>query len=201
MRTTILLLIFILLGCQERQVRPVLIDGQISADEWQDAQKIALDDRNEMYLKSDQFYYYIALKSSMEKPIYYDLFFEISGKLVNVHASSQLGDRVLPDTSWSDREPKTRWGFNQGWIANTVKFDREKLRQLRAEGVEGDLFQQTLLPYDGMEFQFSKEEWQLGNALVRVEVRGMTSREDFKEGIFPENSQRKDTAQWYRLSW
>ncbi len=201
MRPIILLLFVMLFGCQESQVRPILTDGKISAEEWQDAQKIVLDDRNDMYLKSDQFYYYIALKSSMEKPIYYDMFFEISGELVNVHASSQLGDRVLPDTSWTDQEPKTRWGFNQGWVANTVKFDREKLRQLRAEGVEGDLFQQTLLPYDGMEFQFSKEAWQLENALVRVEVRGMTSREDFKEGIFPADSKRKDTANWHQLSW
>lgn len=201
MRPIILLLLFVLLGCQEPQVRPVLTDGKITADEWQDAQKIALDDLNTMYLKSDQFYYYIALKSGMEKPIYYDLFFEISGKLVNVHASSQLGDRVLPDTSWTDREPKTRWGFNQGWVANTIKFDREKFRQLRAEGVEGDLFQQTLVPYDGMEFQFSKEAWQLESALMRVEVRGMTAREDFKEGIFPASSKRKDTTHWHQLSW
>lgn len=178
-----------------------MVDGQIGIDEWKDAKNIAIDVANSLLMKEDQQYYYLAVKSNLTKPLYVDLFFQIRDSLINVHASSQSGQRYLPDTNWTDSEPVTNWGYNKGWVANDVKFDSKKIENLRAAGYKGDIYTQSFIPYNGMEFQFDKHLWNLEKCLLRVEIRNMTESVSFKTVAFPLDSERKNISKWYLLKW
>ncbi len=178
-----------------------MIDGRIETSEWEDAAAISIDPENVLLIKEDRFYYYMALKSELPKPLYVDMFFQLGDSVINIHASTQLGDRTLRDTSWTDSEPETRWGHNRDWIANTVKFDAHTIAKLRQENFQGNIYANTYMPYDGMEFQFSKRSWPLDKSLVRIEIRNMTGSDGFESVIFPASSQRKQSSGWYTLDW
>jgi hypothetical protein len=100
-------------------VRPVLIDGQINTSEWADAQSYDIDDANLLFIKEDEYYYYIAVKSKLAKPLYIDMYINIGDSLFNIHSFSQLGDRALVDSLWTDSSPEIDWGLNKFWSSLT----------------------------------------------------------------------------------
>ena len=106
-----------------------------------------------------------------------------SNELYDLHASMQIGERLLTGNAWTDREPAWRWGNHVGWIANEAKYDSTKDRSLPDK--------EKGFPYEGKEFhllrsRFTGKQWRL-----RVEVRG--SSEDI---AFPADSERMNTARW-----
>ena len=184
----------------QKDHRPILVDGKIESLEWRGSQTISLNPKSELLLKDDDQYYYLAIKCDLPKPFYVDLFVSKNDSTMNFHASSQLGDRVLPpDSDWTDEIPETKWWYNNGWIANTVHFDRAKMAELRASGFEGNEYVESLIGYDGFEFQFDKKIWQLSNTMTRLEIRSMVEHEGFEDLYFPHNSNRYDTTTWHRL--
>ena len=191
----------LLQGCSGDLSRPVMIDGQISTTEWADAHVVTLDSLNSIYSKSDEYYYYVAVKSKLTKPLYVDVFIQKASGLLNIHASSQLGARSLPDSTWTDTEPPTLWGYTVGWTANTVRFDRKKMQLARDSMPEVNPYSSSYIAYDGMEFQFSKKHFDLNNALWRIEIRNMIGPEGFQPVIFPVNSTRKQTINWTTLNF
>lgn len=197
----ILLVCMCILSCSDKSTKPIMADGQIDTKEWQDSKSIAVDGENTIYYKSDSRYYYLAVKSQLPKPLYVDLFISEAGAVKNIHASSQLGERILTDTIWTDYEPKTKWGYTNGWIANTVKFDRVKMRQIQAEDPTKNPYESAFIPYDGIEFQFSKELFNFNEARFRCEIRNMIGPEGFETVVFPKNSKRKQTDTWATLNF
>ncbi|MEC7755036.1 MAG: hypothetical protein VYB44_13490 [Bacteroidota bacterium] len=191
----------LLQGCSGDLSRPVMIDGQISTTEWADAHVVTLDSLNSIYSKSDEYYYYVAVKSKLTKPLYVDVFIQQASGLLNIHASSQLGARPLPDSTWTDTEPPTPWGYTVGWTANTLRFDRKKMQLARDSMPEVNPYSSSYIAYDGMEFQFSKKHFDLNNALWRIEIRNMIGPEGFQPVIFPANSTRKQTINWTTLNF
>ncbi len=198
MRNILFILCFsiTIISCEQNTIRPILPDGKIKDEEWSDAKVIAIDSENILYVKHDSFYYYLAVKSDLPKPLYVDLFIKIQNSIYNIHASAQLGDRVLTDTLWTDTSPITLWGQNQKWVANTVKFDRSKMRDLKENGFKDNIYKATHLPYDGIEFQFDKGKWNLKKAKFRIEIRSMIGPEGFKDKVFPSGSKRKSSEKW-----
>jgi len=180
-------------------IRPILIDGQINIEEWEDAHAIVIDSFNMFYIKEDAYYYYLSIKSKLPKPLYIDMFVKTGDTLFNIHASSQLGDRILKDTLWTDILPPTLWGQNKSWIANNVKFDRNKIAKLRSENFQGSISASAFIPYDGFEFQFKKKHWDLKPSKLRIEIRNMIGPEGFIDVVFPSNSIRMNSNDWYRL--
>ncbi|WP_222983870.1 hypothetical protein [Flagellimonas meishanensis] len=180
-------------------VRPILIDGQINRAEWADAQSLDIDDNNVLFLKEDDYYFYMAVKSGLVKPLYIDMFVNIGDSIVNIHASSQLGDRILKDTLWTDSSPETLWGQNKFWTSSIVKFDRKKMEKLRSENFEGNIYSHTTIPYDGFEFQFEKSYWKLKPSKLRIEIRNMIGPEGFKDVVFPKNSERMNSENWFNI--
>ena len=78
---------------------PVLVDGQFTEGEWQDALWVGLEDSISLYLKQNEGHVFIAVKIPFEKLAYIDLFLQKEDKAIyNLHASSQLGQRILPDS-------------------------------------------------------------------------------------------------------
>lgn len=182
--------------------RPVMIDNKFDEGEWTDAKKIPLNDAYDLLYKQDKHYYYLAVKRIDEQPIYVDILLSVDDKTYNIHASQQLGERFLPDTTWTDREPAVRWGIRKGWTASVAIVDRAKVRKLRTEKVDPSAaYMQSLQAYDGYEFQFSKKDWPLDKAKIRVEIKHMFLAKDFKDIIFPANSEQKVLTNWHQMNW
>jgi hypothetical protein len=163
---------------------PILIDGNFGQDEWRGAVVVKATDAIILYFKQFKGHVFIGVKTDTSYPAYVDMFLLArSNELYDLHASMQIGERLLTGNSWTDREPAWRWGNHVGWIANEAKWDSTKDRSLPDK--------EKMFPFEGREFQllrsrFSGEEWRL-----RVEVRGST--EDI---VFPSKSERTNTSGW-----
>ena len=179
----------------------IMVDGFIGKEEWRESKEVFIDSENKILLKEDDTYLYLAIKSKKTKPLYIDMFVSLENSIVNFHASSQLGDRILTDTSWTDAEPETRWGYNKDWVANTVKFDRAKMKELREKNFEGSLMEEACMSYDGMEFQFNKASWPINNKKFRIEIRNMVGPDGFETISYPVGSLRKMPIDWKILQW
>lgn len=188
-------------SCSDKSTQPIMADGQIEEKEWHDSKSIAVDDENTIYYKSDSHYYYLAIKSQLPKPLFVDLFISMGSEVKNIHASTQLDERILTDTIWTDYEPETKWGYTNGWIANTVKFDRIKMRQILAEDSTKNPYESAFIPYDGIEFQFSKEVFDFTSIRLRCEIRNMIGPEGFETVVLPKNSKRKQPNTWSILNF
>ncbi len=184
---------------QTTQTHP-MINGQLETEEWKGSKITPMGKMYDLYLKQDAQYYYIGVKKKTKFPFYVDMFFKIKGELYNIHASAQLGERHLKEKVWDDRTPPTQWGYINHWTANTVLFDRGKMKEQKEGGAKGNLALKTVLPYDGFEFQFAKSHWDLEGAEMRIEMRNMVGIEDFQEVGFPEKSMRRG-GEWYVLKF
>jgi hypothetical protein len=174
-----------------------LLNGRIEANEWTDSQVLKLDHGFEIFIKRDKHYTYLAVKSTSGLPFYVDLFLSFNDSLYNIHASTQLGERKLETANWDDNNPVTHWGYINDWFANTVLFDKIKLKRLREENFEGNLALETIIPYTGFEFQFANRSWDFCNAKIRLEIRDMVGLDGFEEVVFPKESTRMDHGQWH----
>jgi hypothetical protein len=108
----------------------VLIDGYIQDYEWHNAKEVIDNSAINLSYKVDENYTYLLVKSSKKKPWYIDAFIEIAGQTYNFHVSTQLGQRLLLDTAWTDSSPSTKWGYTNAWYANEIRFDRSKMKEL-----------------------------------------------------------------------
>lgn len=171
----------------EGNSNPVLIDGIFSKAEWQDAASVKVNDSITLYLKQFRGHVFLGIKMDTAYPAYVDLFLLTgSNQLYDLHASMQIGERLLNGNAWTDREPAWRWGNHVGWIANEAKYDSTKDRSLPDK--------EKMFPYEGKEFQllrsrFAGKQWRL-----RIEVRGSSD-----EIVFPVDSERMSTARWLTL--
>jgi len=171
----------------EGNSNPILIDGIFSKAEWQDALTIKANDSVTLFLKQFRGHVFIGVKTDTSYPAYVDLFLlNGSNELYNLHASMQIGERLLSGNAWTDREPAWRWGNHGGWIANEAKYDSSKARSLPDN--------EKVFPYEGKEFhllrtRFTGKQWRL-----RVEVRGSAT-----DIVIPTDSERMNVARWLLL--
>jgi len=170
---------------------PVLIDGKISVDEWRDAAVITAAPSIKLYLKQFRGHVFIGLKMRTASPSYVDMFL-LTGdnQLYNLHASMQVGERLLTDDAWSDTSPPNHWGNHVDWIGSEAKIDAEKDRNLPMA--------KRLFPYDGMEFQLRRARFVGKQWRIRIEVRDFAGQ--VPDIIFPRISERKNTTPWAILS-
>jgi len=75
---------------------PVLIDGQFAADEWSDALTLHVAPSVDLYLRQYKGHVFLGVKMAAKSLRYVDMFPLAQDKhLYNLHASMQLGERVL----------------------------------------------------------------------------------------------------------
>ena len=76
-----------------------LFDGRCGKDEWQAATKIELPAQISIYLMHDKDSLFVCAKGKAEDYTVIDLYIEHAetGHLHNLHASAQLGERLLTD--------------------------------------------------------------------------------------------------------
>ena len=83
-----------------------LFDGRCDKDEWQAATKIELPAQVSVYLMHDNDALFVCAKGKAEDFTVIDVYVQHpeTGHLHNLHASAQLGERLLTDTEWSESE-------------------------------------------------------------------------------------------------
>jgi hypothetical protein len=166
---------------------PVLIDGQFAADEWSDAIILRVAASVDLYLKQYKGHVFLGVKMAAKSRRYVDMFLLAQDKHVyNLHASMQLGERVLVGSNWSDTNPPTRWGYHLDWTANEAKLDPSADPSLPVV--------QRIFPDDGIEFQFRRSRFQGKQWRIRIEIRDFAGQ--LPDIIFPADSERKTTARW-----
>jgi hypothetical protein len=92
----------------------IIIDGFFLNEEWSDAKIIDISKNNTLYLLQNEDYVFIGIKNDEIIKRYIDLYLVNETYTINLHASMQLGERILID-SWDDSTPKWHWGNNMGW--------------------------------------------------------------------------------------
>lgn len=170
---------------------PVLLDGQLSAGEWDDARVVALAGPDSARLLVKQFggHVFLAFVSGTRVPRPVDLFVaRPDGSVHQLHASMQIGERIHPDTLWSDTLPAWHWGNHVDWIANEAKLD--------ARRPQDGSFGSRLFPATATEFQirrarFPESEWRL-----RVEVNAFSGADGAL--VLPHGATR-DPGTWIAL--
>jgi hypothetical protein len=149
---------------------PVLLDGQLSVGEWSDARDVPIGGPVRLLLKQSRGHVLIAVATGTRMPRPVDIFLEdAAGRVHQLHASAQIGERALADTLWGDWEnPAWRWGNHVDWIANEAKLDSEQPTT--------HPFSARAFPADATEFQIRRSRFPGGRWRIRVDV-----------GLFPGN--------------
>lgn len=170
---------------------PVLTDGKFSSEEWRDAITVAAAPSVKLYLKQFRNNVFIGVNMETESPSYVDIFLQTGdNQLYNLHASAQIGERLLTGDAWTDTNPPPRWGNHVDWIANEAKVDSDKTRDLP--------FPKKLFPYAGMEFQLRRSRFTGKSWRIRIEVRDFVGQSP--DIVFPNGSERKNTTRWAILN-
>ena len=163
----------------------ILIDGQIGKGEWAGANKTMVKEGIDLYSLQDDNYLYLSVQydTALFKNYYCDLYFELGADtLLNIHASQQLGERVLTDADWTDSEPAFKWGYISDWTANQIKFDRTN---------------EVYIPYTALEFQISKNKIPENKLKIALQSRDMNWEKEVVN--LPENGDFKSTKNWLLL--
>ena len=167
----------------------ISIDGIIDANEWKTSRVYDIASENKLYLVQDEAYVYMAIKRDAKVARYVDVYLtNDSNELINLHASMQLGERLLIG-NWDDNNPAWKWGNNDGWQSNTARIIKKG----------NDLsFLETLKPYDGYEFKISKKKIKSNNFKLRIEIKDFIG--EAEEITFPKNTDRKEQKNWFQIN-
>lgn len=167
----------------------VTLDGIPGLQEWDNSLKIPLEENYILYLMADTDSLYLAVFCKNVLP-YTDIYVINNEGIANLHASMQLGERLLPeDNSWDDETPAWNWGNNSHWTANTAKYKR---------GASDSLpFREQLEAYEGQEFRIAISK--LGREFsLLVVIRDFVDPEILVS--FPVNGNPYDTGSWQTIS-
>jgi len=166
----------------------VEIDGLFKDQEWRNAKRVELTPNNILYLAQTEEYLFLGVQNQENVARYVDVYLEGEAMgMLNLHASMQLGERQL-HPGWNDTVPAWNWGNHSGWMANVVEFSTK---------AESASFLESIKPYQGQEFRISKKKLRDGNAKLRLEVKDFIG--EASDIIFPENSTRNTSSQWFDL--
>lgn len=164
-------------------------DGLFTAEEWNSAKKIKIDGELTIYFLSDGDAIAIGVFSTNPSTHYTDLYIQTTD-IKNLHASMQLGERILPfNKEWNDEKPDWQWGNNKNWKANVVQY---------APNASEDLpFVKQIKPYYGQEFVIEKSKVAGAFKLV-ILIRDFTDAD--KKAIYPLKADLYDTNSWAQIS-
>jgi hypothetical protein len=192
----ILLLIIILFGCTRNDSsvptvsgKTINPDGLFNEKVWSRSRIFALPSASTLHLLQSDDDVFLAIEFDDEFGKYVDVYISNDSMgTINLHASMQLGERILTD-NWNDTIPLWNWGNNQGWIANTIRYKENNETLLLMESIE---------PYDAFEFVISKSKLRQNSLFIRLEIRDFTGK--VEDHIYPPLSKREDTSSWLQVN-
>lgn len=166
----------------------IALDGKIEAGEWDGAFAQPLAGGGELRVLERDGRVWLAIVPRAAHATYVDLFLQdAEGRVHNLHASLQWGERVVTGTAWDDREPPTRWGKPATWSANRIEWapgGRERPEATKA----------SFRPYDAHEFSISRDAFPGKEWRVRIEVRDFGGKQP--DVVIPAGSDRREPAGW-----
>lgn len=170
---------------------PVLVDGRFSPGEWDGARGVPIAPGDTLLLRQARGHVFIGVRTARPYPTYVDLFLrDGEGRVYNLHASMQTGERELTGAEWTDTRPATRWGNEDGWIANVSKRVPERLQDRTMPAPKEFFF-----PSQGREFQILRSRFRGERWSVRVEVRDLGGG-GAPDVVYPAGSSREAPAGW-----
>lgn len=181
----------------ETEVRPVVIDGVFDPDEWSDALNVSEGAPVDILLKMDRHHVFIGIRcSSQELPVL-DVFLDPSGpEAFQLHASSYLADRVLPENDLMESKLSTDLGLD--WTANEVTWDSKKRGELVAVGVYGqEMLKQVVHPFDGFELRIRRSQFRSSRWFLMVQL--MTFAGSDPPLVFPLDANPEIRGTWLLL--
>ena len=169
----------------------IVTDGHIAGAEWSDAKRIAMGEGVTVMIKADGENVAIAVKNSPRGPQFTDLFVTAAdGKVWNLHADMNVGERKLDGTTWTDTDPAYVWHNNANWTANVVE------RKANADATAP--LAKQLKPYDGQEFLIARLQFPGSTWHLRVEVRDLAHEKP--DLVLPATSDRYDPSGWATIT-
>jgi hypothetical protein len=153
------------------QTQTIDANGKFVEPLWQKAEKIFQHDSATIYLLQSNTELAIGIVLIGKLARYVDLYIKAGQELYNLHASFQAGQRVLPDTGFTDDTPVFIWSKQSQWKVNTAKY--------LPKPNESYPLRNQLEAYEGYEFIISKKLFEQRNIKLFIEVKG------FEEGIKP----------------
>jgi len=174
--------------------KPVLLDGLFAPEEWDDALKVPVHERVDLFLKTNSGHLFLGLKYKDALGVIVDLWMTSDDKTVyQMHSSGQLGEGVL-SLPVADDKTEPIMGYTKDWDANEIKSDSKKKAEWQAAGRPKEGYRQTLFPSDGKEFQIALSKFsghRLKMRFLSGDPKGLV--------IFPEKTDLKSTDNWLEL--
>lgn len=167
--------------------KPVLIDGKISAGEWDDAAtKVLPNGFGKLYFKRSGEFVYIAVQLANQNQlstvdIYIDGGMGDVHGLYDLHASAKLGERAYYD-GWPDW---SKWWNNDRWTANWARIDTFDPRKF--------------LPEPNHEFQIARSRFPRNQWDVMFEIMSNVRTGGGDTQVFPVGAKNTDPGNWYRI--
>jgi hypothetical protein len=169
-----------------------LFDGRCGKDEWQAATKIELPAQASVFLMHDKDSLYVCAKGKAEDYAVIDLYIEHAetGHLYNLHASAQLGERILTDKEWSEHES---WWNHKDWSGFWVPYagieDTENGKRPK------------FLKGSHREVQVLRKKF-VGNTWnIMIGVSAINHEGNSAEFFFPEKAVDTDKSTWMKFSF
>lgn len=160
-----------------------LPDGRVTVGEWDDAASLALPEGVTLRVKQTNGYFFVCVQPAHPIVLGMDLYLaDEAGRLTDLHASAQLGERIARDKQW----PEWAWWNHTDWMANASPF---ALKDRRPE----------FMPDEAKEYQISRTRFAGKRQRLRLEchlTRGRTP-----PLIFPADTAEFDPAGWLVLDF
>jgi hypothetical protein len=174
--------------------KPVLLDGIFAPGEWDDALRVPIHERVDLFLKNNSGHLFLGLKYEDALGVIVDLWMTSDDKTVyQMHSSGQLGEGVL-SLPVADEWPETLIGYTKDWDANEIKSDSKKKAEWQAAGRPAEGYREVLFPSEGKEFQIVLSKFSGRSLKMRL-------RSGDREGlvVYPEKTDLKSTDNWLEL--
>jgi hypothetical protein len=169
-----------------------LFDGRCGEDEWQAATKIDLPAQASVYLMHDKDSLYVCAKGKAEDYTVIDIYIEHAetGHLHNLHASAQLGERLLIENEWSETEHWNLEDWGGFWVpyaGNEETEDGMRTRFLKGSHREIQVLRR----------KFAGNTWDMMIGVSAVNHEGKFGAEFY----YPEGAVDTDESTWGKFSF
>jgi hypothetical protein len=183
----------------ERSGSPVLLDGVFSPGEWDGAWTRDLGSGVQLSIMKMKGHVFIGIRFSPFRGNIADLFISPDGRTVTqLHASAQIGERKVLDSSGPWDNPEFVWGDTSGWYANEIRWNQQNMDRLLKEGrKEGDAQGASFYRYDGFEFQIKAEKFNSRTWAFRIAVPIPPDWD--RPIVYPAGTGMTKTEGWLRL--
>lgn len=116
---------------------PILLDGIFSPGEWDDALSFSIEQRVNLLIKTKKGHLFVGIKCSDLKIPVADIYLSTEkGPIYQLHASAQLGERILSEEPGPENDPSFNWGDTKDWYANEVRWNNRELASImESEGI------------------------------------------------------------------